>query len=126
MGGEIGSRELRGDLEADCADVAGLILTHQAFRVLLDTLFRKNEAMIGGLPGNAFVFMEFQKIGGIAEVVTLLLAAIGLEVAELAEGVLELAGEAGAVESQAGQQRDLGLGIRGWGKQLRFQERDSI
>jgi hypothetical protein len=99
MGGEIGSRVLRGDLEADCTDVAGLVLTHQAFRVLLDALFRKNEAMVGGLPGNAFVFMEFQQIGGIAEVVTLLLTAFGLEVAELAEGVLELAGEAGAVES---------------------------
>ena len=90
---------MRGDLEADCTDVAGLVLTHQAFRVLLDALFRKNEAMVGGLPGNAFVLMEFEQVGGIAEVATFLLAAFGLEVTELAEGVLELAGEACAVES---------------------------
>ena len=78
--------------------MAGLILTHQAFRVLLDALLRKNEAMVGRLPGNAFVFMEFQEVGGIAEVATFLSAAFGLEVAELAEGVLELAGEASGVE----------------------------
>lgn len=79
--------------------MAGLVLTHQVFGVFLDALFRKNEAMVGRLPGNAFVFMEFEKIGGIAQVATLLLTAFRLEVAELAEGVLELAGEAGAVES---------------------------
>jgi len=90
------------DPEADCADMTGLILTHQAFRVLLDALLRKNEAMIGGLPGNAFVFMEFQKIGGIAEVAALLLASAGLEIAELSQRVLELAGETCGVKSQAG------------------------
>jgi len=65
--------------------VAGLILTHQAFGVFLDTLFRKNEAMVGGLLGNPFVLVQFEKVGGIAKVAAFLVTAFGLEVAELAE-----------------------------------------
>jgi len=58
--------------------------------------------MVGRFPGKSFVFMEFQKRGGIAELAALLLLALGLDVAELVEDLLELAGEACAVESESG------------------------
>jgi hypothetical protein len=43
--------------------------------------------------------MEFEDGGSVAKVAPLTLAALGLEVAELVEGLLELAGEALAVEA---------------------------
>jgi hypothetical protein len=46
--------------------------------------------------------MEFEQVGGTAEVAAFLVAPFGLDGAELVEGLLELTGEAGAVESQAG------------------------
>ena len=93
---------MRRDTESDSADVAGLVLAHQSLGVALDLGFRKNEAMVGGFPGNVFVLMEFEQVGGIAEVAAFLVAPFVLDGAELVEGLLELAGEAGAVESQAG------------------------
>ncbi len=59
--------------------------------------------MVGGLPGKAFVFMEFEDGGGVPELAALVLAALELDVAELVEGLLELAREAGAVEAEAGE-----------------------
>ena len=62
--------------------------------------------MVGGLPRNAFVFMEFEDGGGVPELAALVLAAFELNVAKLVEGLLKLAREAGAVEAQSGQLRD--------------------
>ena len=50
--------------------------------------------MIGGLPGNSFVLVEFEQGGGIVEVAALAVGAVGLDLAEHFEAFLELAGEA--------------------------------
>jgi hypothetical protein len=47
--------------------------------------FEKNEAIGGGVPGNAFVFMEFQEGGGALEVALFAEAALGLDFAELVQ-----------------------------------------
>jgi hypothetical protein len=60
--------------------------------------------MIGRLPGNAFVFVEFEDCGGVLEFAALMLAALELDVAELVERLLELAGESCAVEAEAGEE----------------------
>ena len=57
-----------------------------------DILFRKNEAMIGGLPENSFVFVEFEEGGGVVEIAALALGAVGLNLTEGVEALLELAG----------------------------------
>jgi hypothetical protein len=58
--------------------------------------------MVGWVPGNAYVFMEFEDGGGVAELAAFAGAAVELDVAELVERLLELAGETGAVEAEAG------------------------
>ena len=60
--------------------------------------------MVGGLPGNSFVLMEFEEGGGVFEVAALALAAVGLDLAERVEGFLELAGEALAVDAEVGEE----------------------
>jgi hypothetical protein len=52
------------------------------------------------------MFMELEKSRGLLEVTLLLVAALGLDFAELVQGVLELAREAMGVQSESGQQRD--------------------
>src|SRR5271167_3917541 len=47
--------------------------------------------------------MEFQKGGGLLEVALLLVAALGLDLAELFQGFLELAGEPLAVQTEGGE-----------------------
>jgi hypothetical protein len=88
--------------------VAGFIEAQQAFGAAFHLAFGKNEAMIGGFPGNSFVFVEFEEGGGVPEVAALALAADGLDVAELVEGFLELAGEALALD---GEVRDEAMGV---------------
>jgi hypothetical protein len=66
------------------------------------------------------VLMEFEDGGSVAKVAPLALEALGLEVAELDEGLLELAGEALAVDAERRKRRDgrgwgLGAGDRGLG-----------
>jgi hypothetical protein len=58
--------------------------------------------MVGGIPRNSFVFVEFGDSGGVFELAAFVLAALMLDIAELVERFLELAGEAGAVEAQGG------------------------
>ena len=86
--------------------------------------------MVGGFPGNSFVLMEFQDVGGVAEVTALLVAAVVLDGAELVERLLELTGEAGAVESEGGDGLDGGLrreiGRCGLVEQAGFEERDAV
>ncbi len=91
-------------MEADAFDVAGFVEALLEFGEALDFAFRKNEAMVGGLPGDSFVFMQFEECGGIAEISLLALAAVLLDFAELAEVLLELAGEALAVEAEGGEE----------------------
>ena len=52
------------------------------------------------------MFMEFKESRGLLEVTLLLVAALGLDFAELVQGFLELAGEAMGVDAEGGQQRD--------------------
>ena len=60
--------------------------------------------MIGGLPGNSFVFVEFEEGGGVFEVAALAVGAVGLDVAEHGEVLLELAGKALALDGEAGDE----------------------
>ena len=49
--------------------------------------------MIGGLPGNSFVFVEFEEGGGVFEIAALALGTVGLDFAELVQAFMELVGE---------------------------------
>ena len=85
------------------------------------------EAILGGVVRNSFVFVEFEE-GGAFEVVLLAVAAFGLEGAELVECLLELAGEALAVEAEGGEG---GYGFAGVGavdgrEEVGFQKRYAI
>jgi hypothetical protein len=83
--------------------------------------------MVGGLPGNSFLFMEFEEGGGVPEVAALALVTIGLDVEELVERFLELAGEALALDAEAVEEamgvEDAEVGAR---EQVGFEERDAI
>jgi hypothetical protein len=54
--------------------------------------------------------MEFQEACGVFEVALLRFAALGLDFAELVDGLLELAGESRVVQAEGGKP-----GIRDWG-----------
>ena len=56
--------------------------------------------MVARLPGNPFVFVEFEEGGGVFEIAALALGAVGLDVAEGVEALLELAGEALALDGE--------------------------
>ena len=78
--------------------------------------------MVGGFPGNAFVFIEFVDGGGVFELLVLAIEAFELDVAELVERFLELSCEAGAVQAEAREEavgvddvEGRGLGAGGWG-----------
>ena len=62
--------------------------------------------MVGGFPGKSSVLVELEEGGGVFEVAALALGADGLDLAELVDGLLELAGEARAVQAERGQKRD--------------------
>jgi hypothetical protein len=87
-------------VKADIFYVAGFVQTRGALREALHIGFQKNEAMVGGLPGNSLVFVEFEEGGGVFEVAALALDAIGLEVAEHVQAFLELAGETLVVQAE--------------------------
>ena len=86
-------------MEAHVFDVARFVEAHGSLREALDIAFRKNEPMVGRLPRNSFVFVEFEEGGGVFEVAALALGAVGLDVAERVEGLLKLAGEALALDA---------------------------
>jgi hypothetical protein len=93
--------------------------------------------MIAGLPGNSFVFVEFEEGGSVFEVATLALDAFGLDVAESVHDLLELAREALALDAEVGEEamgvddvkgdflieRDGGGGAREY---FGFEERDAV
>jgi hypothetical protein len=62
--------------------------------------------------------MKFEECGGIFELALFVLAALILDVAELDECFLELAREACAVETEAGERGDQGLGAGDFGEQV--------
>jgi hypothetical protein len=59
--------------------------------------------MVGGLPGNSFVFVEFEEGGGVLEVAALAFGAGGLDVTERVEAFLELAREPLGVQAEGGE-----------------------
>ena len=89
--------------------------------------------MIGGLPGNAFVLMEFQQGGGVLEFAALELPALGLDFAELVEGLFELAGETRAMQAEQGEGfygrtrvgREGGKAAR-FGEEVGFEQGDAV
>ena len=82
--------------------------------------------MVGGLPGDSFVFVEFEEGGGIFEIAALAIGAVGLDFAELVERLLELAGQPLRVHAEGGEQGNKGLGVGVLGKQLGFEQRDAV
>src|ERR1035438_2054166 len=93
--------------------------------------------MVGRLPGNSFVFMEFEDGGCVFELAALVLAALELDIAELIERLLELAGEAGAIQCEAGEEPmgvddvEINGGLLCWRvggalEHVGFEERDAI
>ena len=92
---------------------------------------------LGWVVGNAFAFMEFQDGCGMLEVTLLLMAALGLDFAELVECLSELAGEALRVHAEGGEgtvgvddvEVDAGLiGVRVGGavEEGGFEHRDAV
>ncbi len=93
--------------------------------------------MIGRVPGNSSVFVEFEEGGGVFEVAKLAVGAGGLDFAEGVEGALELAGEALALDAEVGEQAmgvddvegDFVIGREGSGgarEDLGFEQRDAV
>jgi hypothetical protein len=118
-------------------DGAGFVEAHQALGEALDIAFSKNEAMIGGLPGNSFVLVEFEEGGGVFEFATLAFGAAGLDVAEVVHGLLELAGEPLVVQAEGGEEAMgiddvkvdgglLGGRMGGAGEEVGFEERNAV
>src|SRR5580700_9891557 len=70
--------------------------------------------------------MANEEVGRFVELAALLAATLFLDVAELLDGFLELAGEPRAVQSERGQQRDLGFGVGVLREQLGFEEWDAV
>jgi hypothetical protein len=50
--------------------------------VAFNLIFGKNEATVGGVPGKSFVLMHFEEGCGGLELAALVLAAVGLDLAE--------------------------------------------
>jgi hypothetical protein len=82
--------------------------------------------MIGGLPRNSFVSVEFQEGGCILEVAALALGALGLDFAEVFDGLLELAGQPRVVQAEGGKRGNKGLGVGVLGKQLGLEQGDAV
>ena len=83
--------------------MARLVEAHQASRVGLDLVPRKNEPILSRVVWNAFAFMEFQEAGGTLDLALLLVAALGLDFAEVVHSLLELAGEPLVVQAEGGE-----------------------
>src|SRR5579862_9275975 len=82
--------------------------------------------MRGRLLGNSPVLVELEEGGGVYKVATLAIGADGLDLAELVEGLLELAGEPLTLYGEVGQKRDEGLGIGVLGEQGVFESWDAV
>jgi len=93
--------------------------------------------MVGGLPWKTFVFIEFEDGGGILEFSALALEAVGLNLAKLVEGFLELAGEPMALQVEVCDEAmgvdDVEVDTRlligrvgGAGEQVGLEQRDAI
>ncbi len=92
---------------------------------------RKNEAILGWIIGDAFVFMDFGDGGGVLEVAIAAFVAVGLDLAELLECFLKLAREARAVETErrecARGVGDVNLhGLAGAFQQIGFEGGDAV
>src|SRR5579871_3872227 len=58
--------------------------------------------MVGGLPRQVLLFVELEEVGGVAQVAFFAFTALVLDVAQQVESLLELAGEARAIETEDG------------------------
>ncbi len=70
--------------------------------------------------------MAYEELGRFVEMAALQAAAFVLDVAELLDSFLELAGEARAVQAKRGQLRDQGLGAGVLGEQLGFEQWNAV
>lgn len=93
--------------------------------------------MIGGAPGNTFVFVEFEEGGGLFERAGFARGAAALDVAELVESAVELPGEALALDGEVGEEAvgvddiegDFAIGWDGGGgtgEGVGFEERNAV
>ena len=76
----------------------------------------KNEAIVDGVVGLSFVLIHKRDIDEVIEVLLLLVASDFLDVAELGDEALELAGEALGVHAQVGERLRLTFERRGDGE----------
>jgi hypothetical protein len=67
------------------------------------TVVGENEAIVGWLVGKILVLVHFQNLTGLVELTLFDRAALGLNLAELSEGALELPGETLALGTDAGE-----------------------
>jgi hypothetical protein len=100
-------------VEKHVFDVARFVEMLEALGEAFDMVFRKNEAMIGRLPGNSFVFVEFEKGGGIFKVAAL---ALDAEVGDEAVGIDDIKIDTGLIVGRIG----------GAGEHFSLQERDAV
>src|SRR5579864_3413649 len=91
-----------GAVEAGEGDEAGLVEARELQGVARDFVLRKNEAIIGGLERNSFVFVGFEEGGGVLEILLFELAALRLDGAKLIERRSKLAVEALAMHAEGG------------------------
>lgn len=91
-------------MEAHVFYVAGFVQADEAIGEAFHLAFQKNEAMIGGFPGNSFVFVELEEGGSVFEFAALALDAVGLDFAKLVQAFLELAGETLALDAEVGEE----------------------
>ena len=78
--------------------MAGLIEADQTLAEGFDFRPLKNEAIPGGFVGNPFVFVHFEEGCGAFEVASFGFAALGLDLAEFLDGLVELARETVGVQ----------------------------
>ncbi|HMD47962.1 MAG TPA: hypothetical protein VKG79_02645 [Bryobacteraceae bacterium] len=118
-------------------NVTGLVEEPEAIGEAFDVGFRKNEAIIGRVPGNCSVFVEFEEGGGVLKIAAFALGAGGLDFAEGVEGFLELAGEALALDAEVGDEAmgvddvEVDAGLFGGrvgcaAEEAGFEERDAV
>jgi hypothetical protein len=93
--------------------------------------------MVGGLPGDFAVFVEFEEGGGVLQVAALAVGAFGLDFAEGVEAFLELAGKALAQDAEVSDE-SMGVddiernflverdGGGNAGEHFGFEERDAV
>jgi hypothetical protein len=82
---------------------------------LVDFVFRKNEAILGGVVGFVFLLMHLDEVGGLFELLLAGFQTLGLDLAEKRQRLFELAGQALGVDAESGESAGLIVECGGYG-----------